>query len=119
MSGTHVGAIHESPSASIDVDVGGTFTDALVTWNGRVARAKAATTSYNLAVGFLRALEDAAVELGTDLASLLSATTMVRYSTTVALNRLLERKGPRLGLITTAGFEDTIFVGRGGQWADG
>jgi N-methylhydantoinase A/oxoprolinase/acetone carboxylase beta subunit len=104
---------------SIDVDVGGTFTDALVAFQGRVAKAKASTTSYNLSVGFMRALETAAAELGTDLASLLSATEMVRYSTTIALNRLLERKGPRLGLITTAGFEDTIFVGRGGQWADG
>jgi N-methylhydantoinase A/acetophenone carboxylase len=105
--------------ASIDVDVGGTFTDAVVTYQGRVAKAKASTTSFNLSVGFMRALETAAAELGTDLPSLLSATEMVRYSTTIALNRLLERKGPRLGLITTAGFEDTIFVGRGGQWADG
>ena len=106
-------------SATIDVDVGGTFTDALVTFNGRVAKAKASTTSYNLAVGFMRALEGAAAELGTDLPALLAATDMVRYATTIALNRLLERKGPRLGLLTTAGFEDTIFVGRGGQWADG
>jgi N-methylhydantoinase A/acetophenone carboxylase len=105
--------------ATIDVDVGGTFTDALVTLDGRVAKAKASTTSYNLAVGFMRALETAAAELGSDLPSLLAATEMVRYSTTIALNRLLERKGPRLGLLTTAGFEDTIFVGRGGQWADG
>ena len=105
--------------ATIDVDVGGTFTDAVVTLDGRMAKAKATTTSYNLAVGFMRAIEGAAAELGTDLASLLSGTTMVRYATTVALNRLIERKGPRLGLITTAGFEDTIFVGRGGQWADG
>jgi len=107
------------PRTSIDIDVGGTFTDALVNHGGRVAKAKASTTSYNLSVGFMRALESAAAELGTDLASLLAATEMVRYSTTVALNRLLERKGPRLGLVTTAGFEDAIFVGRGGQWADG
>jgi N-methylhydantoinase A/acetophenone carboxylase len=106
-------------STRIDVDVGGTFTDAVVTFRGRIAKAKASTTSYNLSVGFMRALETAAAELGTDLASLLSETEMVRYATTIALNRLLERKGPRLGLITTAGFEDTIFIGRGGQWADG
>ena len=105
--------------ASIDVDVGGTFTDAVVSFEGRFVKAKASTTSYNLSVGFMRALETAAAELGTDLTSLLSATEMVRYATTIALNRLLERKGPRLGLITTAGFEDTIFIGRGGQWADG
>jgi N-methylhydantoinase A/oxoprolinase/acetone carboxylase beta subunit len=105
--------------ASVDVDVGGTFTDAVVSLDGRVATAKAPTTGYNLAVGFLRALETAAAELGTDARSLLGATVVVRYSSTVALNRLLERKGPRLGLVTTAGFEGTILVGRGGQWADG
>jgi N-methylhydantoinase A/oxoprolinase/acetone carboxylase beta subunit len=105
--------------ATIDVDIGGTFTDAVVTLGDRVAKAKAATTSFNLAVGFIRALESAAAELGTDLAAVLSATETIRYATTIALNRLLERKGPKLGLITTVGFEDTIFIGRGGQWADG
>ena len=44
---------------------------------------------------------------------------MIRYSTTIALNRLIERKGPRLGLITTEGHEDVILIGRGAQWIDG
>src|SRR6516162_6201072 len=44
---------------------------------------------------------------------------MVRYSTTIAMNRLIERKGPRLGLITTEGHEDTTLIGRGAQWIDG
>jgi N-methylhydantoinase A/acetophenone carboxylase len=105
--------------ATVDVDVGGTFTDAVVTFDGLLAQAKSPTTSHNLAVGFVRALDGAARQLGMDLESLLAATQMVRYATTVALNCLLQRKGPRLGLITTSGFEDTIFVGRGGQWADG
>ena len=39
---------------------------------------------------------------------LLPAIDMIRYSTTIALNRLIERKGPRLGLITTEGHEDTL-----------
>jgi N-methylhydantoinase A/oxoprolinase/acetone carboxylase beta subunit len=109
----------EARPATIDVDVGGTFTDAVVTWDGRWVQSKSPTTSYNLSVGFLRALGDAAQQLGVDLPALLAATELIRYSTTIALNSLLERKGPRLGLITTAGFEDTVFVGRGGQWADG
>jgi N-methylhydantoinase A/oxoprolinase/acetone carboxylase beta subunit len=118
LSGSRQAPLH-ADQVTIDVDVGGTFTDALVAFDGRVAKAKASTTSFDLSVGFIRALENAAAELGTDLPSLLAATQVVRYSTTIALNRLLERKGPRLGLITTFGFEDTIFVGRGGQWADG
>ena len=43
----------------------------------------------------------------------------LRYSTTVGTNALIERTGPKLGLITTAGFEDTIFIGRSRSWADG
>jgi N-methylhydantoinase A/acetophenone carboxylase len=35
------------------------------------------------------------------------------------MNRLIERKGPKLGLITTAGVEDVHQIGRGSQWADG
>jgi N-methylhydantoinase A/acetophenone carboxylase len=44
---------------------------------------------------------------------------MIRYSTTIALNRLIEKKGPRLGLITTEGHEDVVLIGRGAQWIDG
>jgi N-methylhydantoinase A/acetophenone carboxylase len=35
------------------------------------------------------------------------------------MNKLIERVGPKLALITTHGFEDTIFIGRCSQWADG
>jgi N-methylhydantoinase A len=44
---------------------------------------------------------------------------MIRYSTTIAMNRLIEKKGPRLGLITTEGHEDVVLLGRGAQWIDG
>ena len=50
---------------------------------------------------------------------LLPAIDMIRYSTTIAMNRLIERSGPRLGLITTEGHEDAILIGRGAQWTDG
>lgn len=105
--------------ATIDLDIGGTFTDALVCWKGSTVTAKTPTTGYNLAIGFLRVVKDAAKTFGVDLPELLQATKIIRYSTTVAMNKLIERKGPRLGLITTLGFEDTIFVGKGAQWADG
>ena len=50
---------------------------------------------------------------------LLPSIDMIRYSTTIAMNRLIERKGPRLGLITTEGHEDVVLIGRGAQWIDG
>ncbi len=43
----------------------------------------------------------------------------VRYSTTVAMNRLLERSGPRVALITTEGHQDATLIGKGAQWIDG
>jgi len=35
------------------------------------------------------------------------------------MNRLIERRGPRVGLITTEGHEEAILIGRGAQWTDG
>ena len=103
----------------IDVDIGGTFTDCYVTTpTGRLIR-KTPTTGYNLSVGFMRAIRAAAEELGIGFADLLAETELIRYSTTVAMNKLIERKGPRLALITTEGFEDVIYIGKGSQWADG
>jgi N-methylhydantoinase A/acetophenone carboxylase len=104
---------------TIDIDVGGTFTDLVLTWDDRRIAAKAATTPYDLSVGFVDVLTDGAAQLGMTIDELLPQTDMVRYSTTVAMNRLIERKGPRLGLLTTEGHEDAILIGRGAQWVDG
>ena len=104
---------------AIDIDVGGTFTDLVLTWDSQRHVAKAPTTPYDLSVGFLNVLNAGAAELGQPLADMLPQVDIVRYSTTVAMNRLIERKGPRLGLITTEGHEDAILIGRGAQWTDG
>ncbi len=104
---------------TVSIDIGGTFTDCFVLHEGRTAAGKAPTTRYRLAVGFDRAIVQCAAKLGVEPDALLAATDLVRYATTLAMNAVLERKGPRLGLITTAGFEDTPFIGRGAQWHDG
>jgi N-methylhydantoinase A/oxoprolinase/acetone carboxylase beta subunit len=106
-------------NATIDIDVGGTFTDCLVAHGDRIARSKAPTTAYNLSVGFRRAVEDAARQLDLTLAEILQKTAVIRYSTTLAMNTLIQRTGPRLGLITTAGQEHMLLVGRSRAWADG
>ncbi len=105
--------------ASIDVDIGGTFTDAFVDWGGKFYFSKQPTTTYNLSVGFMNALGDAASLIGVSLEELMRESEVVRYSTTLAMNTLIQRKGPKLGLITTEGFEDTVVIGKGGQWSDG
>ena len=104
---------------SIDIDVGGTFTDMVLTLDGERVIVKSPTTPHDLSVGFLNAIEAAADKLELTAEELLPRVDIVRYSTTVALNRLLQRMGPRVGLLTTEGHEDVILIGRGAQWVDG
>jgi N-methylhydantoinase A/acetophenone carboxylase len=104
---------------SIDIDVGGTFTDLVLNFNGTSLIKKVPTTPYDLSVCFSRSIEEGAGALGLKMEELLPAIDMIRYSTTIAMNRLIEKKGPRLGLITTEGHEDVVLIGRGAQWIDG
>jgi N-methylhydantoinase A/oxoprolinase/acetone carboxylase beta subunit len=106
-------------SASIDIDIGGTFTDCFVTHEGQRIWCKTRTTTYDLSVGMNEVIAEASSRLGIDVDTLLADTGIIRYSTTLAMNRLIEHKGPKLGLLMTGGFEDTTLIGRGTQWADG
>ncbi len=103
----------------IGVDVGGTFTDVSVFNEGEIYRGKADTTHYDLKVGLMNAASMALGEAGLDLEPALAAADSIVYSTTVGTNALIERRGTRLGLITTRGFEHTVIVGRSRNWADG
>ena len=67
----------------------------------------------------MQVVEEAADEAGLSLEDLVGQVETVRYSTTVAMNRLLERSGPRVALITTEGHEDATLIGKGAQWIDG
>ena len=104
---------------SIDIDVGGTFTDLVLNYNGKTLIKKVPTTPYDLSVCFSRVIEEGASSLSLKIDELLPGIEMIRYSTTIAMNRLIEKKGPRLALITTEGHEDVVLIGRGAQWIDG
>ena len=98
----------------IGVDVGGTFTDLVgVDDAGRVTLAKSASTPADPSIGVMDGLELLATELGTDLGGLLADTGLVVHGTTVATNALLERKGARVGLLTTEGHRDVIEMREG------
>jgi N-methylhydantoinase A len=90
------------------IDVGGTFTDVLFydqgSAGGRVRFAKIPTTTANQAEGVLAGIRAA----GTSPAAL----DLIIHGTTVTTNAVLERKVARVGLITTAGFRDTLEIGR-------
>jgi N-methylhydantoinase A/oxoprolinase/acetone carboxylase beta subunit len=104
---------------TIDVDVGGTFTDVVMVFEGSSQMLKVPTTPYDLSVCFMQAIDQAAAVVELTSEQLLPRIDLIRYSTTVAMNRLLERKGPRIGVITTEGHEDVLLIGRGAQWIDG
>ncbi len=104
----------------VGIDIGGTFTDlCAISENGTLITAKSPTTHYDLSVGLIRGLRELGKRAGLAQDVFLGQVEALRYSTTIGTNALIERKGPRLGLITTAGFEDTIFIGRSRSWADG
>lgn len=103
----------------ISVDIGGTFTDCFVAWGDEYVGTKALTTHHNLAQGFNDALDVAIKDLGIDKHSLLSGVDSVRYSTTLGTNALIERKGPRIGLLITEGFNSTVPLSRGRGYGEG
>ena len=98
----------------IGIDVGGTFTDlAAVDEGGRVVIAKCASTPKDPSDGLMEGLALLAAEVGSDLAGLLAATERIVHGTTVATNALLERKGAKVGLLTTEGHRDIIEMREG------
>ena len=103
----------------VSVDIGGTFTDCFVVFDERYVEGKALTTHHNLALGFNEALADACAQIGVAVPALLAAVDSVRYATTLGTNALIERKGPRVGVIVTAGFKSTIPLSRARGYGEG
>ncbi len=98
----------------IGIDVGGTFTDvAAIDDDGRVVIAKAASTPADPSDGLMDGLAVLASELGLDVETLLARTERIVHGTTVATNALLERKGAKVGLLTTEGHRDVIEMREG------
>ncbi|HPU51344.1 MAG TPA: hydantoinase/oxoprolinase family protein, partial [Burkholderiaceae bacterium] len=102
------------PPLRIGVDIGGTFTDLVVSdQGGRVLAFKAPSTPSDPTEGVLDAIAGAARALGRDTAALLRDCERLVHGSTIATNTLLERKGARVGLITTDGFRDSLEIRRG------
>lgn len=98
----------------IGIDVGGTFTDLVaVDESGRSIIAKAASTPADPSIGVIDGLTRLAELLETDLAGLFAKTDRIVHGTTVATNALLERKGAKVGLLTTEGHRDVIEMREG------
>jgi N-methylhydantoinase A len=91
------------------VDIGGTFTDAVVLdEQGGIHLGKRSSTPPNFEQGFFDALEAAGEAAGVTLAALLADTTHLLHGTTVATNLMVQLNGAKVGLITTRGHRDVL-----------
>jgi N-methylhydantoinase A len=108
------------PRFTIGIDIGGTFTDVVVlSDDGQIVTSKAPTTPGDFSGGVLDAIREAAVSVGLDMTAFLARTDMIKHGSTVATNALITRRGARVGLITTRGFEDTTLIMRAVGRVDG
>lgn len=108
------------PSYLCGLDIGGTFTDCvLIDDVGRLTIAKAPSTPANFADGVLEALRRAAGRVDLELAELLQSITMLAHGTTVGTNAIIQRRGAKIGLITTRGHNDVIHIMRGSRGLSG
>ena len=91
----------------VGVDTGGTFTDFVYHAGGRARVFKLPSTPADPSLAIVEGLRRVAAEAGAGLGEL-----EVVHGTTVGTNALLERRGARAALVTTAGFEDVLVIGR-------
>lgn len=100
--------------SNIGVDTGGTFTDlVLIDADGIVRTEKSFSTPQSRERGVFDVLERAARTLNTSVSGILSHTDIFAHGTTASTNALIERRGARVGVLFTAGFEDTLGIARG------
>ena len=103
-------------TARITCDIGGTFTDVVVSdSSGRLTVAKALTQPAHLFGGLRAALERAAEQLQEPLAALLGRTSLFIFSTTQATNAILEGTTARTAFLCTEGFPDILVRREGGS----
>lgn len=87
--------------AVVGIDVGGTFTDFFALIDGQIRVHKRSTTPADQS----RAIVEGLAALGVEQA-------VIVHGMTVATNALLERRGAKTALLTTAGFADVLLIGR-------
>ena len=104
----------------IGIDVGGTFTDLVLTDSDAVSRVvKVPSVPADPSRGVLAALERLARTLDCTVEDVLRDCALFVHGSTVATNRMIEGKGAKVGLLTTEGFRDALEIRRGlreDQW---
>ena len=77
----------------MSIDTGGTFTDGFVSDGEHTAQVKVDTTPQDLTIGFQACLEAAAAAVGHELPGFLGALSRLHFSSTIATNTIVERRG--------------------------
>ena len=88
----------------LGIDIGGTFTDVALEADGRLVSAKILTDHAAPERAILTVLADVVAQAGIAVADIGT----IIHGTTLATNALIERRGARTALVTTAGFRDVI-----------
>lgn len=100
----------------VGIDIGGTFTDcAIVDRAGRLLTTKVPSTPEDFSRGMMDALGAGAKALGLPLGEFCGDIAFLSHGTTVGTNTIIQKKGARVGLITTKGHEDAIHIMRGSR----
>lgn len=104
----------------VGIDVGGTCTDCVVLDDkGKTTLGKALSTPPDFSGGILDAVKIAAEDLGLEIDSLINQTSLFLHATTMGENAIVDGTIAKAGLITTAGYKETLFAMRGGygRWS--
>lgn len=97
----------------VGIDIGGTFTDivALDSKTGDLTVTKVPSTPKDFAKGFFNGLDKILCLTGNPPGNV----KRLIHGTTVATNSIMEKKGAKIGILTTKGFEDVLIMGRQGR----
>ncbi|HEX5767822.1 MAG TPA: hydantoinase/oxoprolinase family protein, partial [Burkholderiales bacterium] len=100
----------------VGIDIGGTFTDcAIVDRAGKLLTTKVPSTPEDFSRGMLNALGAGAQALGLGLEPFCRDIAFLSHGTTVGTNTIIQKRGAKVGLITTKGHEDAIHIMRGSR----
>ena len=100
----------------VGIDIGGTFTDcAIVDRAGKLLTTKVPSTPQDFSRGMMDALGAGAQALGLSLERFCREISFLSHGTTVGTNTIIQKRGARVGLLTTKGHEDAIHIMRGSR----
>lgn len=88
---------------TVDIDTGGTFTDGFITRGDEFRTVKTPTTPHDLTVCFMECIKEGARAFDVSLGDFLYETDIIRFSNTIGTNSIIQRDGPKIGLIVSEG----------------